>query len=98
MDEQQERREAEAYKIDGDLTICRVAELRERLLTFVVTVNEVEVDLRGVTDCDAAGLQLLVSLKRTAEEAGKQFLLTNLPSSLVELIRGLGLEAACPVE
>ncbi|MBU4297103.1 MAG: STAS domain-containing protein, partial [Proteobacteria bacterium] len=49
-------------------------------------------------ECDAAGLQLLVSLKKTAEEAGKQFLLMHLPDSVTELMRELGFEAVCPVD
>jgi anti-anti-sigma factor len=98
MDEQLGKKEAAAYKIEGDLTIYRVAELRERLLPFASGVNTVTVDLQGVTECDAAGLQLLVSLKKTAEEAGKQFLLLHLPDSVTELIRELGFEVVCPVD
>ncbi|MBU4261833.1 MAG: STAS domain-containing protein [Proteobacteria bacterium] len=98
MDEQLGKKEDAAYKIEGDLTIYQVAELRERLLPFASGVNTVTVDLLGVAECDAAGLQLLVSLKKTAEEAGKQFLLMHLPDSVTELMRELGFEAVCPVD
>lgn len=96
MDEQPGK-DTEAYELAGDLTIYRVAELREGLLQFASRANTVTVDLRGVAECDAAGLQLLVSLKKTAEEAGKEFLMIDAPDTVAGLIRELGLEAVCPV-
>lgn len=98
MDEQQGNGEVEVYKIEGDLTVYRVAELREGILPFSSGANKITVDLQGVAECDAAGLQLLISLKKTVEEAGKEFLMMHSPNSVVELVREVGLEAVCPVD
>ena len=45
MEEQQAASKAEAYKIEGDLTIYRVAELRDALLQLVGAAEMVAVDL-----------------------------------------------------
>ena len=51
---------------DADLTIYHAAEQMPALLALVAKGGRVEVDLRGVQAIDAAGLQLLILVKREA--------------------------------
>lgn len=45
------------------MTICRAAELKEQLLPACSSGEEIEMDLSGVTDIDAAGLQFMMAAK-----------------------------------
>lgn len=54
-------------KFEGALTIYDVAGLREALLKLIGVEGELEIDFSGVGDCDAAGLQLLCALRKSAE-------------------------------
>lgn len=57
--------------IEGELTIFTATELKLSLLAFLVSGDDLEINLADVTDIDAAGLQLLILLKREAFHAGK---------------------------
>ena len=49
-------------------------------------------DLSDVTRCDTAGIQLLISAKRTAEEAGKGFLISEISEAVLETAKCIGVE------
>lgn len=53
--------------IAGPMTIHTTAQWRKTLLTAMCAPGNVELDLSGVTDIDAAGIQLLVSLRMEAQ-------------------------------
>ena len=57
--------------IAGEMTIATAAELLRGLATPMVRSEEVEVDLAGVIEIDAAGLQLLLATKREAVAKNK---------------------------
>ena len=61
----------------GDLDIYNVEATRERLLDHLADKAGLELDLAGVETCDAAGLQLLVSARRSAVAGGKLFRILN---------------------
>jgi len=50
-------------KIEGEMTISRVAELKEQIMPTLLQAGEVEIDLSGVTEIDAAGMQLMLAAK-----------------------------------
>ena len=54
------------FSIEGDLTIYRVAELREIIFPKIDQANELEIDLSQVSEIDSAGLQLLIAAKLEA--------------------------------
>ncbi len=51
------------FSIEGELTIFRVASLREGIALALDSSSEVEIDLSHVTEIDGAGLQLLMAAK-----------------------------------
>lgn len=57
--------------IDGELTIFTAAEQKIRLLGFLQSDDELEINLANVTQLDTAGLQLLILIKREAAKAKK---------------------------
>jgi len=60
---------AASHALPAELTIYRVAELRQDLLAAVARGVRCY-DLSAVTECDSAGLQLLLSLRRSVQAAG----------------------------
>ena len=58
-------------RIAGPMTIYTAAEWRDTLLAATDAAGNVELDLSGVNDIDAAGIQLLVSLRMEAQACAR---------------------------
>lgn len=58
--------------VDGPLTARNMEEARNLLLSSLHSVDEVVLDLEGVTEVDLCGLQLGCSLKRTSAALDKK--------------------------
>lgn len=58
--------------ITQDMTIYHALELKQPLLDALAANSELELNLSRVDKMDAAGLQLLVLLKKEAQRTGKQ--------------------------
>lgn len=72
--------------LTGELTIYRAAELQQQLQAALQHGGgSLEVDLSGVTELDTAGLQLLIALKKSAQEAGGQLSLTGHSAAVIEV-------------
>lgn len=54
-------------RIAGPITIYTAGKWRDALLAAMNAAGSVELDLSGVSDIDAAGIQLLVSLRMEAQ-------------------------------
>jgi len=79
-------------KLSGEWNIANSDELRERLSALVVSGVDLVLDLSAVESCDTAALQLLCSLRRTADERGLRLRFLDMPPVLVELAQALGLD------
>jgi anti-anti-sigma factor len=77
--------------IAGELTIYTVMELKDKLLTGLLTTEELELDLSGVGEFDAAGLQLLVMIKQEAAILDKVLCFIGHSPAVVELLDLSGL-------
>jgi len=77
--------------IEGELTIYTALELKDKLLAGLSACDELELDLSGVGEIDAAGLQLLVLVKQEAAAAGKVLRFTGHSPVVVALLDLSGL-------
>lgn len=75
----------------GELDLYTVERARDALLEPLAVTTALELDLRAVTACDLAGLQLLISVHRSATAAGKPFTLTQPVPVLATAADHLGL-------
>lgn len=75
----------------GELDVYTVECARAALLEHFVDAAPLALDLREVTACDSAGLQLLIAARRSALAAGKPFSLTQPVPLLVAAAELLGL-------
>ena len=62
MVRQEEHEGALRVRIEGALSIYEVAHCKEELLGFLHHQGPLELDLQGLTECDLAGLQLLLGI------------------------------------
>ena len=82
------------FRIDGEFTIYRAAELAAALKAALAEVpagGAFEVDLSEVTEMDSAGVQLLMSAKRSAAESGRALRMAGLSPAADDVFRTLQL-------
>jgi anti-anti-sigma regulatory factor len=72
--------------IEGELTIFRTQALRETIMANIVANDEVEIDLSGITEVDAAGMQLMVASKLEAILRGKTLRYAGHSKTVLEMI------------
>src|SRR5664279_5111930 len=59
--------------IADELTIATIVNAKTRLMVALENGEDLEVDARGVSEVDVAGLQVLLAAKREAETRGHTF-------------------------
>jgi anti-anti-sigma regulatory factor len=59
--------------IKGEMTIQKIAEIREAICEAFSTSGSVTLDLRGITDLDVTGLQMICSAHISSYARGKGF-------------------------
>jgi anti-anti-sigma factor len=77
--------------MENELTIYTALELKDKLLARLATTEELELDLSEVSEIDAAGLQLLVTIKQEAAALGKVVRFTGHSPVVVDLLDLSGL-------
>ncbi len=77
--------------IAGELTIYTALELKDKFLAGLFTTEELELDLSGVGEIDAAGLQLLVMIKQKTAVAGKIVRFTGHSQVVLDILELSGL-------
>lgn len=89
--QKEETEEGVRLNIEGSLSIYEASALRDELLGCLDTGENVEVALSNVTECDTAGVQLLVSARKAAGSSQRQLLITNIPKSVLDLLHSVGI-------
>lgn len=78
--------------IDGSLSIYDVNNIREKLIDFLKANDSFELDLNNINECDAAGVQLLYSARKTADSIGKQMKIHGVSKKVKESAVRLGID------
>lgn len=79
-------------EVDDALTIYDTARLREVLLKWIGAQRDVAIDLSEANKCDAAGLQLLCSIRKTAEHTGKKVRIAGVSRAVLDTMAAAGLK------
>lgn len=85
-----------AVRIEGELSIYRAAELKPMLLEALAALAPgaaLLLDLSEVSELDSAGVQLLMLLKRTAQQRGQELRLSGHSPAVLEVFELLDLGA-----
>lgn len=72
--------------IEGELTVFAVHALKERLLAAMTSDAQVLVDVSEVSEVDGAGVQLLLAMRREAQERRLDWRITPPPPVLSEAL------------
>jgi anti-anti-sigma factor len=84
---------AASLVLDGELTIYRAAELKPLIVDALPAGGTLEIDLRGVSEIDSAGVQLLMLAKREARARGGELRLAGHSPAVLEVFELLDLAA-----
>lgn len=79
--------------ISGELTIYTAAEWRQKLAALPADPPLIELDLADVSEIDTAGLQLLISARKTFSASGRQLHLVRHSTCVRELLEFCRLES-----
>jgi len=85
-----------AFRVEGELTIYRAAELWDALKAQLADVPEaacLEIDLSAVSEMDSAGVQLLLATKKSARASGRELRLAGRSAAVDEVLGTLRLDA-----
>lgn len=88
-----EEKDGEAIlKIKGAMSVYEIASIRNELAACFKNHDRVLLDVDEATDCDTAGVQLMLSAFRTAEDTGKTFEVRGASDPVMKSIADLGLQ------
>ncbi len=83
--------------LEGELTIYQVAEIKSMLCDALAAAKAAFIPLRlnlaALTECDGAGLQLLLALAKAGKAAKVQVELQNMPGNIAAMIDSYGVAA-----
>jgi phospholipid transport system transporter-binding protein len=80
------------WLLEGELNFSTVLEVLEAPFTSLTDSRDIQVDLKGVTRVDSAGLALLVEWQRESERAGKAITFIHVPEQLLAIASLCGLD------
>ncbi len=79
--------------LEGDLDLYTAEHTQATLSEWLRTDQAAEIDLSEVGRCDAAGVQLLLAARTTAAARGHALRFADVPESVADCCRRLGLPA-----
>ena len=75
-----------------ELTINGAAEIHAKLLNAFADNQDIVLDLNDVKDCDTAGIQLMCSAVKTAENMNKKLSLINISDAVNDAAERVGIQ------
>jgi len=79
-------------KVEGSLSIYEVVALRKEFLACLESESAFEIDLSNVSNCDTAGLQILIAARKTADQRKRGFCINHAPQIVVKTLQDVGLQ------
>jgi len=80
--------------LEGEVTIFHALDIKGRLLDFLGSGDELELDLSGVAELDSAGLQLLLLARREARQQGRALTFTRHSAAVRQVLEIVQLDEA----
>ena len=89
---------SDAIALGPELTIAHAAAAHEQLAAALQRgAGDCTLDLRGVTDFDSAGVQLLLATRRSLAERGDALCLAGASPAVTDALATFGLQDLLPV-
>jgi anti-anti-sigma factor len=80
------REDATVVECTGQLTVGHTDALKAHVRSLIPTAKRINIDLKGISRMDSAGLGILVALYISAKKADCQFSLANYNPSIRKLL------------
>ena len=82
-----ENEKSASLVIENSLTIYDVSSIREKAIAVLARDSSLEINLKDVNECDTAGIQLLYSIKKSAQKTGKELVIHSLSRSVEDALK-----------
>ncbi len=79
------------FAIEGELTVFTAHEIKTGVLAAMSAEGALHIDLSEVSECDGAGLQLLLAARHEAAQRGGAMRLTSPPNQVKAVLELAGL-------
>jgi len=89
---------SDSIQLNGELTYTTVNRVLTESVTLFESIPSLKIDLSAVTKSDSAGVALLVSWLRSAKQAGKQLVFSNIPEQMLIIADISGLDELLRVQ
>ena len=84
---------SQQIQLHGDLGVSRLEEIKEQLLSQLLTMQQLHIAISEVTTLHLSTLQWIYAFGRAAQTEGKEVVVTtDLPAQYAQLVRASGLE------
>ncbi|MFN2308511.1 MAG: lipid asymmetry maintenance protein MlaB [Gammaproteobacteria bacterium] len=83
--------------LEGELSFTTVKRLLGEAQRLFEQVEDIRIDLRGISRSDSAGLALLVEWMRGAQRLDKPIQFLNIPPQMLAIARVSGLDQVLPL-
>ncbi len=85
------------YLVSGVVDFLTAPELMQRAAAFIKsgkqsTIESITVDLSQITDCNSAGLSLMLEMSREAQANNIKLQFENLPETLLTIAKAYGVD------
>jgi anti-anti-sigma factor len=78
-------------KIEGTMSIYDAASIHRALVAALADCETPALDLHGVKNCDAAGIQVIWAALKTVDEKGKGFSISGVSTHVLDAFKAAGL-------
>lgn len=89
---------AKVFIVSGPVTLDSAKDALAKTGGVFDNVTDIEVDLKGVTESDSAGLALLLEWMRAAKNANKPITFKHLPEQMDAIAKASGLDELLPLK
>ncbi len=83
--------------LNGVVHFENVESLWRQGLALMNSLQDIQVDLKGLSQSDSSGLALLTAWVRAARAQDKKIVFTHVPSFMQDIVRVCGLDGILPV-
>ncbi len=80
------------FAIEGELTVFTAHDIKTSVLAAMSTEGSLHIDLSEVSECDGAGMQLLLAARHEAAQRGGALHLTSPSSQVMAVLQLVGLK------
>ena len=78
--------------LSGELTLFNLNVVRQELISALNDGNKVAIDLKDVNECDTAGIQLVISAKKTSIAENREVTIVNPHASVLSAAERIGVD------